>query len=676
MADPVKLTDQVKEGEQQPIKATAKTSTENFTAEQQAQPTEKFTTYSGEEPKKVLVAAKPGESLAEFTARTNQYHEEQERKAKEKPAVQPLCIGGFEDGSVITAGGRQQPADKTEPPAIRHEVAHKAVSVDPRPSYVEGLKAIGNDEEAQGLYSINYIERKGREALAAAQKISPAPDRVLVADSDPEHAQVLLAQLNEKAEAKDKPRLQGYISEPENQWQAFKNLTPEQRTEVIRILNNASQDTIDAMNKQGADVLHGKPVIDFVLSIDRAVRALGTGAWKDNIAKICQDLQKIATGQPVGQQDPIEKNATLGAGVLVKGIQGVDQVGQHAHPRAFVRDTHATAEAMRQGIGTASEYYGKKIQNNDLGSIPGETMDAANYAKERAAKAIDEFPDKDVSEQSNVLGTAATIVFLMAATRELITPEQARKMGLLTLTEEELKAQGIQKKRIKDVPPEDIVNPIDRAASTEVKIAQLKALSRENQPLINSFTKKLDEQFGTKSSPPELKADADIVDKAIRPDIKRTKDWFNIEHVRDSLRFKTPVDNLSLLPEIVKELKASQFEIVNPDMEKLLEPKARGWRMAAFDLRAPNGQLIEFQILPQEMNEAGAIEHSLYKRWRGTDISVLSNEQKIARQKADLDAAKLYETAWNNYLKRTGQTQEDIARFVNAAQKALVQEKD
>lgn len=184
MADPVKLTDQVKEGEPKRSTATAKTSTENFTAEQQAQSTEKFTTYSGEEPKKVLVAAIPGESLEEFTARTNQYHEEQERKAKEKPAVQPLCIGGFEDGSMITAVGKQQPADKIEPPAISHEVAHKAVSVDPRPSYVEGLKAIGNNEEAQGLYSIEYMERKGREALAASQKTSQAPDRVLVADYD------------------------------------------------------------------------------------------------------------------------------------------------------------------------------------------------------------------------------------------------------------------------------------------------------------------------------------------------------------------------------------------------------------------------------------------------------------------------------------------------------------
>jgi hypothetical protein len=109
----VKITDQVKEGEPRRSTATAKASTENFTVEQQAQPTEKFTTWSGEEPKKVLLAARQGETLEEFTARTNQYHEEQAQKAKNKPAIQPFCIGGFEDGSEVKAG-EQKPVEATK----------------------------------------------------------------------------------------------------------------------------------------------------------------------------------------------------------------------------------------------------------------------------------------------------------------------------------------------------------------------------------------------------------------------------------------------------------------------------------------------------------------------------------------------------------------------------------
>lgn len=128
MSNQVKTTDQVKEGEPRRSTATAKTSNENFTAEQQAQPTEKFITYSGEEPKKVLLAAKQGETLEKFTARTNQYHEEQAQKAKDKPAVQPFCIGGFEDGSEVKAGEKQKPGEAT-----KTKKEHK-VADDPHPT--------------------------------------------------------------------------------------------------------------------------------------------------------------------------------------------------------------------------------------------------------------------------------------------------------------------------------------------------------------------------------------------------------------------------------------------------------------------------------------------------------------------------------------------------------------
>lgn len=70
-----KITE-VQEGEKQPVKAATKTSTENFIAEPQVQPNEKFTTYSGEKPEKVLLTARDGESLEDFKTRSSQYHEE------------------------------------------------------------------------------------------------------------------------------------------------------------------------------------------------------------------------------------------------------------------------------------------------------------------------------------------------------------------------------------------------------------------------------------------------------------------------------------------------------------------------------------------------------------------------------------------------------------------------
>lgn len=169
-----KVTDEVKEGEQKP-RASTKASAENFTAEQQVQPTEKFTTYSGEEPKKVLLAAIPGETLEKFTARTKQYHEEQDKKAEEKKPVQPLCISGFEDGSEVVAGGRQKTIEKTG----------KKESIDLSPSHLN-LRAIAQEDSAlEAVVALRDHaatlppgpERDRQEALARqmeAEMLSPS----------------------------------------------------------------------------------------------------------------------------------------------------------------------------------------------------------------------------------------------------------------------------------------------------------------------------------------------------------------------------------------------------------------------------------------------------------------------------------------------------------------------
>lgn len=98
--------------------------------------------------------------------------------------------------------------------------------------------------------------------------------------------------------------------------------------------------------------------------------------------------------------------------------------------------------------------------------------------------------------------------------------------------------------------------------------------------------------------------------------------------------------------------------------DKLIKPKGRGWRMAAIDLRAPNGQLLEYQILPLEMNEAGKIEHQMYKQWRGKDVSSLTPEESIVKKIADKQAVELYKNAFQQYLNRTGQTQETIIKLI------------
>lgn len=70
-------------------------------------------------------------------------------------------------------------------------------------------------------------------------------------------------------------------------------------------------------------------------------------------------------------------------------------------------------------------------------------------------------------------------------------------------------------------------------------------------------------------------------------------------------------------PSIVKLLKESDFEIIDCDTKKVLRPTPRGWRAIHLDLRAPNGQLLEFQIVPDEINTvAKAGDHAGYAQWR------------------------------------------------------------
>lgn len=221
-------------------------------------------------------------------------------------------------------------------------------------------------------------------------------------------------------------------------------------------------------------------------------------------------------------------------------------------------------------------------------------------------------------------------------------------------------------REIKPVDEKEVVNSIDRSASQSEKVRELRRLSKENEPLAKSFIESIDSKYGTKSQI-SFKQPVDIADKASRPSIKADKPWFDVEHIRDALRFKTPVDDLRLLPRIIEDLMESQFEIINPDFEKLLTPKARGWRMAAIDLKAPNGQIIEFQILPREMNEAGKIEHQMYKAVRGKDVEKLSHSEKVELLKVDKAARNLYQEAWTNYLARTGQTEADIRKSIEIA---------
>lgn len=253
----------------------------------------------------------------------------------------------------------------------------------------------------------------------------------------------------------------------------------------------------------------------------------------------------------------------------------------------------------------------------------------------------------------------------------LITPTRATEMGLEGKTASELAEHGISKVNVNDLPIQDIVNPIDKNAPPLEKLNQLRKLSLENQPLVEQFKRLIDSKYGTYSYG-DPKQTETILKKPERPDTKQRKPWFSIEHVRDSQRFTTIVDNLNDLPHIARDLKKSPFQIVEANLSKL-EPNGRGWRTMPFDLRAPNGQLLEYQVIPREMYEAGRETHPIYNKWRDLPAENLSPEQKIQRRDDLIFARQVSQKAWSEYLKRTGQTEEHIQEIKRKLCRALME---
>ena len=339
-------------------------------------------------------------------------------------------------------------------------------------------------------------------------------------------------------------------------------------------------------------------------------------------------------------------SAYTNSGAIAFSTPVITLLEHMAHPGAFNSDALNTLNHFSQSPNQL---------NSDAQAVVGKANDFA-------AKISDEISQPmSVDERAKMAGSFMPIFFLPG--NKALNPEVSKQMGLETKSAEELEKLGI--KRV-EVP----VNPV--SGTTAEKLAQLEALTAENKPLIENFMQKIDSKYGSASAM-NVKDPREILGKAARPSIREKQPWFDVEHVRDSFRFKTPVANLEDLPKIAKDLKEGGFEIVKVDLDKLLAPKGRGWRMAALDLRAPNGQIIEYQVLPTEMNAAGDAEHRAYEMWRNKNPAELTSVERQLQHEADANAVESYTTAWNQYLARTKQTPESIRQIIETTVKIFQQ---
>lgn len=428
------------------------------------------------------------------------------------------------------------------------------------------------------------------------------------------------------------------------------------------ITNAVSKFTADSSKQLGDVIESGK-------------RAVGLSPQLEEHKPIHQ-----ATGDgstlPKSIQNPGDA-ANLGVGAGTGFVKAVNEMMPGLTPKGAVDGTVQAAKQLGE-LAKAHGAHEKNLHENPIGTLFNDAVEvkkmydgAVDWANKRSQTESFAERGQDIGKASPDVLMASEIIFI--ANGKLMPPRDAAKLQLETKTPAELEALGIKRTTADQIKAEDAVNPIDRNALQQEKFRQLRQLSAENQPLIDDFKGLMDDKYASHSYG-EPKLEETILKKVERPDTKARKPWFDIEHVRDGQRFTTVVDNLDVLPSIAKDLKASKFEVFEANISKM-EPNERGWRMMPFDLRAPNGQFVEFQVLPREMHEAGKVTHPIYDKWRDKPLESLSRQEKIFRRDELMLARDVSEKAWSDYLKRTGQSELHVKALTKKVEEVLKEER-
>ena len=222
------------------------------------------------------------------------------------------------------------------------------------------------------------------------------------------------------------------------------------------------------------------------------------------------------------------------------------------------------------------------------------------------------------------------------------------------------------------VAPENIRMPINTNAPNDQIRAEIESLTKENVPLVKGLIKRIDGKFDTKSGD-NIKDLSKVTQKANRPSILANKPWHNASHIRDSYRFKTVIDDFRDVPAIFNELLNEGISLVKIDTNKLFEPKEWGWRIIAFDMRMPNGQLVEWYLPLKELEiEKKERGHLIFEEWRNKTQQELQDQQteyfaSIAKSYRNYDAA--FQAA----LDRTGISRQEAESSWRSAESSMLE---
>lgn len=230
-----------------------------------------------------------------------------------------------------------------------------------------------------------------------------------------------------------------------------------------------------------------------------------------------------------------------------------------------------------------------------------------------------------------------------------------------------LQEEGVKPPR-PPAPADRPVNPIDPNATNEEKLEQIHALTKVNKPIVQSLVDAINEAIPNAEAKLSVKSDKAILGKTERPSILAKRPWWGMEHLADTLRFKSIVESLHDFPKVVQVLADHGIEVVKVDRPKLEEPNAWGWRMLPIDLRMPNGQLVEHYIVGKHLDAAQEREgHDLFEKWRYRDENQLTPEEFAEYHRDVARSDEIYREAWDKDFGRPGETLTDARASLDKA---------
>eukprot|EP00935_MAST-01C_sp_MAST-1C-sp1_P002219 g2219.t1 len=248
-------------------------------------------------------------------------------------------------------------------------------------------------------------------------------------------------------------------------------------------------------------------------------------------------------------------------------------------------------------------------------------------------------------------------------------------------------SQRLAKLPLEDPPPGPDFYAInnDLSGSPTVQLEKLKKKRVGNHQLLGKFFKDLcgdqDGRYGFQraATPEEVmdghiflklnhKSDASALGKCYRDTILYQYPRYQVNHLRDYLRFKCCTNNVEdgmvFLDALVNYgAEKGLWSVVKLDIHKLVRPKLWGWRFIGADLKMNDGMLVECYVVSYQMDRAKKFvtcpkladesNHELYEHWRGAKISMMT---PVARQTYEEEAATsriVYNRAFYETMRRT-----------------------